>query len=263
MFEITTLDDVRSIATPDPTETHQPIPHGTLIDMTRRALGDVGYRVESERYELANDGARMFSTWAIVNGTHSDDYRLSVGLRNAHDKAFAAGMGLGTWVLVCSNLDFAADFLFGRKHTPNILRDLPDLVRNLVGNVPTFRDTHERRLQAYRRTSLSDVDVHDVLIRSVDSKVMATSYIAKVLEEWRSPQHEEFKARNVWSLMNAYTEVFKSTNIFDLSGRTRRLHGLLEPLAIERGNDPQQITLDVPKVSTALVVGSDSPFTLN
>ena len=76
MYDLTTLEDVRAISTPEPTETHQPIPHGTLIDMVRTSLGDVGYRVESERYELAADGARMFSTWAIVNGTHSDDYRL-------------------------------------------------------------------------------------------------------------------------------------------------------------------------------------------
>lgn len=82
---------------------------------------------------------------------------------------------------------------------------------------------------------------------------MATSYIAKVLQEWRQPQHAEFEPRNAWSLMQAYTEAFKGTNTFDLSGRTRRLHGILEPLAVERGNDPQQIILDVPKASTALV----------
>ena len=182
-----------------------------------------------------------------------------IGIRNSHDKAFALGMAFGTWMLVCANLEFGADYVIGRKHTSRLLQDLPVLIAELMGNLGEFKVSHERRLESYRRTPLGDVEVHDILIRSVDDNVISNAHIAKVLGEWRSPQHEEFEPRNVFSLMNAYTEVFKGTNTFDLSGRTRRLHGLLGPVVVERGNDPDQIILDVPKVSTALV----GPVTLN
>ena len=245
MNDIVTLEEVQAVETPEATDTWQPIPHGNLLTQVGRALTSTGYRIETERYELDQDGLRMFATWSIINGVASEDHRLSVGIRNAHDKAFAVGVAFGTVVLVCSNLEFGAEFVLGRKHTSQLLVDLPNRITDLMGNLGEFRDVHERRLEAYKRTSLDEATVHDVLIRSVDERVMATSYIAKVLQEWRNPRHEEFEARNVWSLMNAYTEVFKGTNTFDLSGRTTRLHGLLEPLAVERGNDPGQIVLDI------------------
>lgn len=251
--QIVTIEEVQAITTPEPTDTWQPIPHGDLLRQVGLALTATGYRIETQRYELDADGLRMFATWAIINGVASEDHRLSVGIRNAHDKAFAVGVAFGTWVLVCSNLEFGADYVLGRKHTSQLLADLPGRISDLMGNLDNFRDVHERRLEAYKRTDLDNVTVHDVLIRSVDERVMATSYIAKVLQEWREPQHEEFEARTAWSLLNAYTEVFKGTNTFDLSARTRRLHGILEPLAVERGNDPSQITLEIPSPSTALV----------
>ena len=202
----------------------------------------------------------MFAVWTILNGAAShDDHKLMIGIRNSHDKAFALGMAFGTWMLVCANLEFGADYVIGRKHTSRLLQDLPVRIAELMGNLGEFKVSHERRLESYRRTPLGDVEVHDILIRSVDDNVISNAHIAKVLGEWRSPQHEEFEPRNVFSLMNAYTEVFKGTNTFDLSGRTRRLHGLLGPVVVERGNDPDQIILDVPKVSTALV----GPVTLN
>ena len=56
---------------------------------------------------------------------------------------------------------------------------------------------------------------------------MANSYIPKVLGEWREPSHPEFMERNVWSLQNSFTEVFKG-RVDLLPERTARLHGLLD-----------------------------------
>lgn len=251
--QLITRDDLATIHTPDATTTWQPVPHADLIDGAEAALNVHGWRVETQRYEMANDGARMFATWSILNGMAHDDYRLSVGLRNAHDKAFAAGVGLGSWTLVCANLEFAADFLIGRKHTSGILADLPGILATIMGRVGTFERAHTGRVEAYKRTALGDVEVHDILIRSVDAGVMANSYIGKVLGEWRATEHEEFAPRTAWSLFNAYTEVFKGTNVFDLSGRTTRLHGLLGAVSAEAGNDPNQIVVDLPSTGTALV----------
>ncbi len=259
MSNLVTIEDVRAVETPQATDTWRPVNHSLVLATVGNQLKRNGYTVDTERYELDADGARMFAVWTILNGVQHDDHKLMIGIRNAHDKAFALGMAFGTWMLVCANLEFGADYVIGRKHTSRLLIDLPDLVSSLMGNLDAFKTSHEQRLEAYRRTPLGDVEVHDILIRSVDEKVISNAHIAKVLGEWRTPQHEEFEPRNVFSLMNAYTEIFKSTNTFDLSGRSRRLHGLLGPVVVERGNDPAQIILDVPKASTALV----GPVNLN
>jgi len=253
MYDLITRDDLALITTPEATETWQPVPHAALIDASERALNLQGWTVESQTYEMDREGARMFATWAIVNGTRHEDYRLSVGIRNAHDKAFAAGIGLGAWVLVCANLDFAADFLIGRKHTSGILRDLPGILEGIFGRVGRFETAHAARVESYKRTPLGDAQVHDIVIRSVDAGVMANSYIGKVLGEWRASDHEDFAPRTAWSLFNAYTEVFKTTNVFDLSTRTTRLHGLLGAVALDAGQDPRQSALELAQPGMALV----------
>lgn len=86
---------------------------------------------------------------------------------------------------------------------------------------------HEQRVDRYRSVRIGDVRAHDLVVRSVDSGVMANSYIPRVLGEWREPRHAEFKPKTVWSLQNAFTEVFKG-RVDLLPERTGRLHDLLD-----------------------------------
>ena len=242
-----TLDQVTQVPTPEPTETWYPIPHRALIDTVARNLEGSGFRVADQAYGLFSDGARMFGVLGLDNGRAHPDYRLTLGIRNAHDKSFSAGFACGSSVFVCDNLAFSSEIVIARKHTRFIMRDLDRLVAESIGKLGAARDTQDRRIAAYKRTTLTEIIVHDVLIRSVDAKVMANSYIAKVLEEWRNPQHDEFAPRTAWSLFNAYTEVFKGTNPLDLPQRTERLHGLLDLVSVQEGHDPAQIVLEAPE----------------
>jgi hypothetical protein len=46
----------------------------------------------------------------------------------------------------------------------------------------------------------------------------------KVSREWRKPQHEEFEPRNMWSLYNAFTEVYKGLQVHEVMDRHIQLH---------------------------------------
>ena len=52
--------------TPDPTDTHYPIPHGKLIRQVRGQLLDAGIAIEEEAYGLSHEGARVFGVHAGV-----------------------------------------------------------------------------------------------------------------------------------------------------------------------------------------------------
>lgn len=252
---IVTRSDLAGIVTPERTDTWVPLGHTFLLDMMQRAI-EPALTIVGERYELDKEGARMFAVWDVANGVQHADTRLSIGIRNAHDKAFSAGIALGNTVLVCTNLQFGGQYTIGRKHTPKILWDLPRLIAEIVGKIPVFQRTQDMRVEAYKRTLLDDPTVHDILIRSVDAGVMSNSYISKVLAQWRGSEHEDFAPRTVWSLANGYTEVFKDTNVFDLANRTTRLNALLDAVSVERGNDPENIEL-VPTVEGVPLDASD------
>ena len=232
--DIVSEPEVFLTTTPEATETHYPIPHGTLIETVRDVVRGAQWSITDTDYALFHENNEMFAVWRIQNGQSHPDYDLTIGLRNSHNKMFAAGMAVGSYVMVCSNLDFSGEVAIGRKHTRYILRDLRGLVETAFSKVQAMRILQDRRIEVYKENAPSDTEVHDFLIRSVDQKVMANSYVPKVLKEYRTPSHEEFfrdgRVRTGWTLLNAYTEVFKKVNALTLPDRTIKLHRMLDIL---------------------------------
>jgi hypothetical protein len=190
-----TREDVFASDTPDATDTHYPIPHGALIDVIEKHVAASGFEVAEQEYGLWGDnGSRMFGVWGLqstrsgVTLGEEEDYQLVMGVRNSHDKTFSAGMAVGSRVFVCDNLAFSSEIVVVRKHTRFIMRDLDKMVAEASGKIATARVSQAQRIAAYKDAPVSDAEVHDLLIRSVDSQVMANSYIAKVLGEWRAPK---------------------------------------------------------------------------
>lgn len=225
---LASLDEVEAVPTPPSTYTHYPIPHTAMLDTVRKHISGVGWYVVDEEYALASDDAKMFALWHIADGSQQEDYRLAFGLRNSHDMSFAASFAVGHRVFCCDNLAFSSDVIVTRKHTRYILRDLDRVVSHTFGKVMQLRIDQDQRIERYKRTPVTDAQVHDLLIRSLDAKAIVNAQIPKILEEWRKPSYAEFAARTLWSLYNAYTHVAKGTNPFTLVNRTTRLSGLFD-----------------------------------
>ena len=237
-----TVDEaaVREVVTPASTASHVPVPHGMVLDLVAKMLDHAGWEIINREYGLFKDGAQMFSVWFIGNGIFShEDYQLALGIRNAHDKRFPISVAVGLGVFVCDNLSFSGLISLAAKHTKNVIRDLPQKTFDLFGRLEAANLLQDKRIAAYKERPVSTTEVHDFLVRSVDEKVIPNSYVPQVLKEFRTPTHEEFLydstglnkgVRSAWTLMNAYTQRFKSTNALDLPGRTVRLHGMLDQL---------------------------------
>lgn len=225
-----TIEQVAAVATPEATETWQPVPHIRLIQGVQAALGLAGFAVQTAEFGLWKDGARFFSVMSLTNGHNDSEYGLAIGVRNSHDRYCSAGLCVGSRVFCCDNLAFSSEVTVLRKHTSRILQDIDRLVATACGRISEHRVLQEQRINAYREFALDETVVHDLLVRSIDAKVIPNADLPKVLTEWRmkGERHPEFAARNAWSLFNAYTEVAKGGNVMALAGRTQRLHGLLD-----------------------------------
>ncbi len=230
-------DEIENVETPQPTDSWVPVPHHRLRRQVETSLEGYGLRVVNEAHALWNDGARYFGLMEVANGSEHDDYGLVIGLRNSHDKSFPAAIGLGNAVFVCDNLAFCAEVKIARRHTKFIERDLPAVVSNAVGRLSEMRATQDQRIAAYKETELDDRSVHDLVIRSIDARVVPVTQVPHVLAEWREPRHEEFSAAGptAWRAFNAFTEVLKGRNLAALPGRTQALHGLFDAACEIRG----------------------------
>lgn len=230
-----TREQVAGIITPAGTDSWQPISHNDLIEQTVERFAGLGWQVTKEQHGLWRDGARYFGVFDLAgNGLDGQDYTLSVGLANSHDRSLAAKIAVGSRVFVCDNLAFSGEVTVSRKHTSRLYQSLPSVIASAVSRVSALKESQDRRIAAYRETEMGDVQVHDVLVRALDRNIIPARELPRVRDEWRKARHPEFQARNLWSLFNGFTQVMKGTSPVELPARTMRLHELCDRIAGNR-----------------------------
>ncbi len=219
--------ELAQVNTPKATKTWQPIPHLKLLQLVEKALLERGFIISEQAHALSHNEGRYFGLLQVTNNHPGHETHKIVGVRNSDDMSFSAGVVAGSQVLVCDNLCFAGEIQIARKHTPRIMEDLPRMTHDAVLGLNRYWEQQQARIMAYRRKQITNQQAHDLVIRSVDKGVVANSYIPKVLQEWRQPRHPEFRPRNLWSLHNGFSEVFKG-RVDLLPERSMRLHGVLD-----------------------------------
>jgi len=228
--EVIERNTLFGIQTPKATDTWFPLPHRHLVVEVENQLTDAGFQLLGQTHAISHGGHRYFGILEVSQfGTMPDNgHGWVVGLRNSHDKTFPAGLVAGTRVFVCDNLSFSGLIQIRRKHTRFAARDLRQLTARAVGQLGTRLGQMDNRIAAYRDLRLTDSRAHDLVVRATDCRAITTSQIPSVLTHWRNPEHEEFRARNAWSLFNAFTEVFKEINPHTAIRRGDALHGLFD-----------------------------------
>ena len=177
--ELITLEQLRTVAIPEPTASHLPLPHFDLVSMVKYALGYFGHEVVDEQHAIDHEGMRYFGLLSL-RSSHGDYHQDTVGLRNSNDRTFPIGIAFGSRVFVCSNLAFVGDHIIKRKHTANSKRDLPGLVAPLQQQ----RIAQNAKLIAYKNTPLSDARADQAIIAMYRAEVIGVQKIADVAQQW-------------------------------------------------------------------------------
>jgi hypothetical protein len=181
-----------------------------------------GFKVVKAAFGLSHYGERMFGLISFKNGV--EGMGLAVGFRNSYDKSMSAGFAIGGKVFICDNLALAGELVVMRRHTGNIIEELRDKL------VLTFHRAHQtwdslvedrRRMQ---EVELSNDRAYEIIGLAFGRRLIGPRQFLNVVREWRTPRYEEFKGRNLWSLYNGFTEVYKGLPIHEVMDRHIKLH---------------------------------------
>lgn len=201
--------ELRTLQTPEPTDTHKPIAHDALVTALIESLAYRRLEVVRDEYAVSDDGMRLFGYLAL-NVEHAG-IRLALGIRNSHDKSFSLGITVGYRVFVCDNLAFHGDFMpVSKKHTKHL--DVVDVVSSAVDKAQRHFEPMKIQVDAWRNFSLPDVRAKEVIYNAfIVGDLDAPKHMAaRVHQNYFSPPHPDFEPRNLWSLSNAFTESFKA-----------------------------------------------------
>jgi len=224
--------DLDKVTAPAASGIWHPINHNVLVEEVLGALDTAGLEVRNVAHALARNGAHYFGIMEL--GSDKADFTTVLGLRNSHDKSFSAQLVVGSGVFVCDNLAFSGEIKIGRKHTKQILRDLPGLVIGAVNRIPLMQVHQEQQIRLYKEQQIDHYLADHLIMEMFREDVIPPSKIRQVWNEWAEPSYIEFTegGDTAWRLFNAVTETLKG-RLGDLPARTQRLHTIIDGVCEE------------------------------
>ena len=228
------LSDLSKVPLPKETRTYKPVSHFDLVANTT-SMGDMflqnqGYELESQNYALGRKGKHMFFNlnYKKLTTTGQDTTGLTIGGRNSYDKSTTIGIAVGMRVFICDNLAFSGDQVtYLRKHTGNVYEDLEVILMRTMKNADTEFKRMDLESQAMREVKLTNNDAYRNLGVLFGNNILTSRQLPVACNEWKKPQHDAFKERNMWSFYNACTEALKSSPPKDILTRHTKLHKTL------------------------------------
>jgi len=203
-----TEDAVRAVVIPNGTKTWCPIGHNVLIDLIGAELDKRGLIVEERQYAMVDAGAQMFGTYTL-RADRNKDFTLALGIRNSINKTLPAGMCAGSRVFVCDNLAFSAAVTLGRKHTMNIMEDLPLRISETLEKFKSSYEDQENLFNHWKGTAVGMDRASNVIMSMAEAGHIPTPMTLRVRQEFRAPRFAEFNGQTAWSLYNAATTLLR------------------------------------------------------
>lgn len=199
---------------------YMPVPHDFLADSVQNVLEDMDFEITQERHGLSPNGSKYFGLFNLANP--ATDYAPMVGFRSSYDKSLAIRIALGSNVFICDNLALSGEIEAFRKHTTEVFRDLPILLRGAFGGLRGRIQAQGVEFEEWRERDLAPPQIDHLIGRIARAGAVPASRVGELFTEQRFQTHDH-GAPTLWRVYNATTEVLKGDGIMQLPGRTERL----------------------------------------
>ena len=230
-----TLEQLLTIPEPEKTKSYTPLNHYDFAVNILTIASDLlkGYRFDGDSYALSSDGQKMFGviTYRKINPGPKEELKVAIGIRNSYDRSMAAGLVLGSTVIVCDNLVFSGDIKVMRKHQgEDMHEDLHDqIVTAIYKSQHNFHQISED-VEAMKNRTMNQKEKYEFIgLLTGEGILSATQSSAAYKELWK-PSHEEFKVDTLWAGYNCATEALKSSPVHQIIQRHSALHKITKGL---------------------------------
>ena len=225
--ELVELNALKNIRLPEETRTYKPVPHYDLVMNTMQS-GDIflkpqGYTLESTNFGLGRKGKHMVFT--LNYGREGARYGLTIGGRNSYDKTTSIGLAAGMHVFVCDNLMFSGDQVtYLRKHTGKVMDDMEIMLMRIMKGADAEWLNMNKLTEQMQQDPLSDGEAYRWMGLLYGRGVLTPRQLPIVKENWKKPEYDDFKEKNMWSFYNACTEALKTSPPNQMLNRHIKLH---------------------------------------
>lgn len=79
-----------------------------------------------------------------------------------------------------------------------------------VASLGQYQATAAQWIEGFRGRKLSRQEADSYILRAFEENLVGARMLPLLLQEWRSPNHDEFKDSSAWALWNCFTSVLRT-----------------------------------------------------
>lgn len=245
---------------PRATETWFPVSHADVANTAIEKLTSSGFNVTKERWTLSNNENRVFGVIDLALPLADADVSgggvsVSLGIRSSYDKKLPMGIVAGNTVFVCSNLVFAGELAYKRRHTRHGLSDFCSQLDEAILKLPQYRLFEIQRIQKWQNYEMTENQANCLLLALFESEIIGIRRFKAVMQEFRNPSFDDFAGKiTLWTFFNRITTalrdramdrplnhavetsqlVQKLDTVVETTARIKSAENIILPLSVEK-----------------------------
>src|SRR6266436_3814222 len=194
-------EGLRTLETPQGTQTWTPIPHYELVTALEGQLKARGISIVKEQFAVQK--AKLFGVLDTDYGV-TEEGGAAIGIRTANDKSLALQLAIGFRIFVCDNMAFHGDLIaLKRKHTANLdlHKEFAEGIGRYVRDYPKLQENitwwKERTVSKERGKQL----IYDIFRQ----KIVPTRLFHPAAVDWEAAED-----KTMWTLQNSISNHIKT-----------------------------------------------------
>lgn len=210
---IITLDSLLSVPSPETTSTYKVITHKNLDELTREALENNNFELQSTTYLSANHGQEAIGRYNIKFG-NDPDMGLMIAWQNSYDKKVTVKFAIGGHVFVCSNGVVVGDMgAFRHKHVGDVQQVTPSTINEFISHTGDIFDQMVYDKEEMKLISTTRRQCSELLGRMfIDNQIITANQLGIIKRQIDSPDFDYGTTDTVWNLMNNITFALKEAH---------------------------------------------------
>jgi hypothetical protein len=211
----TTEDRLRTIPLPTHGGKYAVIPHGDIIDETKKQLDTAGFNITKELYKTSIDGQIAQGVYHLEYGNDSD-MGLMFAWSNSYNKQIKFKCAAGAQVFICMNGVVSGDMSnFNRKHMgKNAMNDVINSIQDQIANAKTYFNSLVEDKEMLKNVILTPRDKGRILGELfANDEILTLTQVGIVKRELDTPTHNyNADANSAWTMYNHITYALKESH---------------------------------------------------
>jgi Domain of unknown function (DUF932) len=193
-------EGLKTLETPEPTESWTPIPHYDLVQALEGQLRARGIAIVKEQFAVQK--AKLFG---LIDTDYAVDEEgcASLGIRTANDKSLALQLAIGKRIFICDNMAFHGDLIaLRRKHTGNL--DLHKEFAEGIGRYVREYPKLQENITWWKERVVSKERGKQLMYDIFRQKIVPTRLFHPAAADWEAAED-----KTMWRLQNCVSNHIK------------------------------------------------------